>query len=234
MARVFVDSRLTNQVYVFRDRFDAGLVLAEMMRPSYERRPETLILAIPAGGVPVGLVLAKELVLPFDLIIVRKIHFPDNPEAGFGAITSEGDVLLNEELVAYTGLSEEVIARQIALEKRDLAERERLFRAGRPFPDLKGKTVILVDDGLASGYTMMAAVKTVSRRGAEKIVVAVPTASQRAIEKLSPLVDEIYCPNLRTGAFFAVADAYRHWYDLSREEVLRLLREAGYLPSSPR
>ncbi len=234
MARVFVDSRLTNQVYVFRDRFDAGLVLAEMMRPSYERRPETLILAIPAGGVPVGLVLAKELALPFDLIIVRKIHFPDNPEAGFGAITSEGDVLLNEELVAYAGLSEEVIARQIALEKKDFAERERLFRAGRPFPDLKGKTVILVDDGLASGYTMMAAVKTVSRRGAEKIVVAVPTASQRAIEKLSPLVDEIYCPNLRTGAFFAVADAYRHWYDLSREEVLRLLREAGYLPSSPR
>ncbi len=232
MARVYVRQELTNKVHVFRDRVDAGLVLAEMMRPFYERAPETLILAIPAGGVPVGLVLARELVLPFDLILVRKIHFPDNPEAGFGAITSEGDVLLNEELVTYAGLTKEVIQEQILKEKRDLSEREALFRRGRPFPMVKGRCVILVDDGLASGYTMMAAVKSVAKREAKKIVVAVPTASQKAIEKISPLVDEIFCANLRTGAFFAVADAYRHWYDLSREEVLYLLQRAGYLPSS--
>ncbi|NPA49550.1 MAG: phosphoribosyltransferase [Thermodesulfobacteria bacterium] len=231
MARIYVNPALTNKVFVFKDRWEAGAVLAEMLREKYEGAPETIVLAIPAGGVPVGLVIAKELRLPFDLLIVRKIHFPDNPEAGFGAITFDGEVLLNEELVAYAGLDESTIERQIALEKKDLAERERLFRRGKPFPDLSGQTVILVDDGLASGYTMLAAVKSVAKRGARKIVVAVPTASERAIKQLSPFVDEIYCPNVRSGAFFAVADAYQNWYDLSREEVMALLEEAGYFKS---
>ncbi len=233
MARIYVNPALTNKVFVFKDRWDAGEVLAEMLRKRYEKAPNTLVLAIPAGGVPVGLVIARELGLPFDLIIVRKIHFPDNPEAGFGAITFDGEILLNEELVTYAGLDEETIARQIALEKVDLAERERLFRKGKPFPDLQGQTVILVDDGLASGYTMMAAVKSVAKRGAEKIVIAVPTASERALKKLNPLVDEIYCANVRSGAFFAVADAYQNWYDLSREEVISLLERAGYFESDP-
>jgi len=227
MGKVIVNPELTNKVYVFRDRFHAGLVLAEMLRPRYEAAPKTMVLAIPAGGVPVGLVVSRELSLPFDLIIVRKIHFPDNPEAGFGALSLDGEVLLNEELVAYAGLSQEVIERQIEKEKKDLAERNRLFRGEKPFPDLHGQTVILVDDGLASGFTMLAAVRSVSNQGARKIVVAVPTASKRAVEMISAQVDELYCPNLRTGTFFAVADAYQNWYDLSREEVLRLLEETG-------
>ncbi len=228
MAKIYVNKAFTNKVYVFKDRYEAGEILAEMMKDRYEGAPQTVVFAIPAGGVPVGLVLAQRLKLPFDLIIVRKIHFPDNPEAGFGAISFDGEVLLNEELVAYAGLTPEVISRQLALEKKDLAERELLFRRGKPFPDLAGQTVILVDDGLASGYTMMAAVKSARRRKAGKIVVAVPTASQRALEKLSPLVEEIYCANLRSGAFFAVADAYQNWYDLGREEVISLLEKAGY------
>ena len=227
MAKVLIRPDLSNRVYVYRDRFDAGHVLAEMLKPLYQGVPNTWVLAIPAGGVPVGLVVAQELGLPFDVIIVRKIHFPDNPEAGFGAISFDGQVLLNEELIDYAGLTEEVIAQQIAKEKKDLEERNRLFRGNRPFPELEGKMVILVDDGLASGFTMMAAVKTVSSRGAQSIIVAVPTASEKAISKLSPLIDEIYCPNVRGGAFFAVADAYQHWYDLSQEEVLDLLKKAG-------
>ncbi len=228
MARIYINQALTNKVFVFKDRWKAGVILAEMLHPKYEKVPDTLVLAIPAGGVPVGLVIAQKLQLPFEIILVRKIHFPDNPEAGFGAITFDGEILLNEELVSYAGLDEKTIARQITLEKKDLAEREKLFRKGKAFPSLKGKTVILVDDGLASGYTMMAAVKSVAKRGAQKIVVAVPTASQKALEKLAPWVDEIYCANLRSGIYFAVADAYQNWYDLSREEVLSLLEEAGY------
>ncbi len=227
MGEVLIGPDLSNRIRVYRDRFDAGHVLAEILKPRYQKAPDTLVLAIPAGGVPVGLVVAQELGLPFEVIIVRKIHFPDNPEAGFGAISFDGQVLLNEELVAYAGLTEEAIAQQIAKEKKDLEKRNRLFRGNRPFPELKGQTVILVDDGLASGFTMMAAVKTVSSKGARSIVVAVPTASEKAISKLSPLVDEIYCPNVRGGVFFAVADAYQHWYDLSEEEVLDLLKKAG-------
>ncbi|WP_022852622.1 phosphoribosyltransferase [Thermodesulfatator atlanticus] len=228
MGKVVINPLLTNKVYVFRDRVEAGYVLAEMLRPAYAKSEDTLVLAIPAGGVPVGLVIAKELGLPFDLLIVRKIHFPDNPEAGFGAITSTGEILLNEELVAYAGLTEEDIAAQITKEKRDIQERERIFRKGKPFPEVKGKKVILVDDGLASGYTMMAAIKSVTGKNPAKTVVAVPTASERAVQKVAPLVDELYVANLRSGAFFAVADAYQNWYDLSRDEVINLLASAGY------
>ncbi|OAG28704.1 phosphoribosyltransferase [Thermodesulfatator autotrophicus] len=227
MGKVFVDKILTNKVYVFRDREEAGSVLAEMLKP-YQKAKDAIVLAIPAGGVPVGLTIAKKLGLPFDLIIVRKIHFPDNPEAGFGAITSEGDILINEELVAYAGLSPEEIEAQIVIEKKDLAKREALFRQGKPFPVLLDKQVILVDDGLASGYTMMAAIKQVVRHKPSKIIVAVPTASEKAIQKIAPLADELYCANLRGGAFFAVADAYQNWYDLSPEEVISLLKKAGY------
>ncbi len=226
MAKVFIKSELTNKTSVFQDRFEAGFVLSEMLRPSYEKARNTLVLAIPAGGVPIGVVVSKELDLPIDIILVRKIHFPDNPEAGFGALSFDGEIILNEELVSYAGLTQELIEQQIEKEKKDLEERERLFRQGRPFPDLSGQKVIVVDDGLASGYTMLAAVKSIARHKAQKIIVAVPTASDRAISKISPLVDEIFCPNVRTGRYFAVADAYRRWYDLSREEVLFLLKEA--------
>ncbi len=169
MAQLFVNPEFTNKIFVFKDRQEAGAVLAEMLRPKYERAPNVWVLAIPAGGVPVGLVIAQKLKLPFDLIFVRKIHFPDNPEAGFGALSFDGEVLLNEELVAYAGLDEKTIAHQIQLEKEDLKERELLFRQGKKFPDLGGQTVILVDDGLASGYTMMAAVRSVLNAGRKKL-----------------------------------------------------------------
>ncbi len=128
-------------------------------------------------------------------------------------------------MVSRLQLSSSQIEHHISLIKEELKERNRLFRGGRPFPNLSNKTAILVDDGLASGYTMMASVHNAKNKGAKKIVIAVPTAPLRTIEKIESIVDEIYCPNVRDKIFFAVADAYKHWYDLSREEVVSLMAQ---------
>ena len=161
--------------------------------------------------------------LPFDLLIVRKLQIPGNTEAGFGAMTLDGTVFLNNSLLARLHLS----AAQIEAEKRRVAKaldrRNAMFRGGRPFPDLTGKRVVLVDDGLASGFTMLASLDMVSKAQPRETVVAVPTAPQSAIDRISPAVDRIYCANIRTGPYFAVAEAYRNWYDLDEKEVVALL-----------
>lgn len=223
-AELFEKRAFRNQVQVFKERFEAGQVLAEMLAPQYREAPETMALAIPAGGVPVGRKISEALKIPFDLIIVRKIQIPGNTEAGFGAMTPEGNVFLNEELMSYLSLSPAQIEAQKNMVKKDLEERNTLFRAGRPYPDLSGKTVILADDGLASGFTMMASIDTAKKKGAARIAVAVPTAPLRSIKRIEHLVDEIYCANVRETYYFAVADAYKKWYDLSSEEVLELLQ----------
>ena len=226
MARGIYDKKeLKGKNHVFKDRIEAGRVLAEMLESEYKAAPDAIVLAIPSGGVPVGLEVMRKLHLPFDLIIARKIPIPHNPEAGYGAVTLEGGVFLNEELVSRLDLKPLQIERQISRLKKELEERQSLFRGKKPFPDLTDKRAILVDDGLASGYTMMASVHSVKNMGAKEIVVAIPTAPPETIEKIEPTVDEIYCPNVRGKIFFAVADAYENWYDLSRAEVLDLLTE---------
>ena len=224
-TRIFEKKELRGKNYVFKDRDEAGSMLAEILAPQYKAAQDAIVLAIPSGGVPVGLQVRRRLNFPFDLIIVRKIPIPHNPEAGYGAVTLEGGVFLNEELVTRLGLSPSQIENHITQRKKELEERNVLFRGKKPLSDLLGKTAILVDDGLASGYTMMASVHSAKNRGAKEIVVAVPTAPQETIEKIEPMVDAIYCLNVRDRIFFAVADAYEHWYDLSKEQVLELLAE---------
>ncbi|MBW2350648.1 MAG: phosphoribosyltransferase [Deltaproteobacteria bacterium] len=227
-AKIREVSGLRDKKFVFKDRDDAAKVLSEMLGPYYEKAKETMVLAIPSGGVPIGLEVAKGLSLPLDLIIVRKIPIPGNPEAGFGALTLDGDVFLNDELVAFLQLSPKEVEDQITKVKAVLKERNHIFRQGTPFPDVINQTVLMADDGLASGYTMLACVETVRRKGARKIVVAVPTAPKSSISRISPIVEEIFCPNIRTERYFAVADAYADWYDLTRDEVLNRLQEAGF------
>jgi putative phosphoribosyl transferase len=223
--RIFEKKELRGKNYVFKDRVEAGRVLAKMLEREYEAAQGAIVLAIPSGGVPVGLEVKSKLNCPFDLIIVRKIPIPHNPEAGYGAVTLEGGVFLNEELVSRLKLTPSQIKNHISRLKRELEERSILFRGRKPFPDLSGKTAILVDDGLASGYTMIASVNSVKNMGAKEIVVAIPTAPTETIKKIDSMVDEIYCPNVRDKIFFAVADAYERWYDLSQTEVLDLLAE---------
>jgi len=223
MGELIEDSALRNRVYVFEDRFHAGERLAQMIKQYVTK--DAYILAIPAGGVPVGYVLSDRLKLPLDVIVVRKIHIPWNQEAGFGAISWDGIILFNEPLLQSLDLTEEEIIRQIALEKEAINRRIKLFRGNAPFPDLTNRTVIITDDGLASGYTMLAAVKSIKKRGPKEIIVAVPTGSRSAIELLISHVDKLVCLNIRAGFSFAVADAYKSWYDLEEEDVTEILKK---------
>ena len=226
-AKVMEKEELRDRPEVFRDRWEAGSVLGGMLRAEYGGRDDLHVLAIPAGGVPVGLKVREILEAPFDLVIARKLKIPGNPEAGFGAMAYGGGKFLNEPLVTELRLDESDIETATGTVELELEKRNRLFREGRPFPDLAGRTVLLVDDGLASGYTMLSALRMVADHGARSAVVAVPTAPQRTIDRLRSEADEIVCPNVRTGMFFAVADAYGRWYDLREEEVLDLLSRTG-------
>ncbi len=219
------ESAYRDRELLFRDRLQAGELLAEKLRLRVAGR-DMQLLAVPAGGVPVGYVIAEKLKIPLDVAIVRKIQIPWNTEAGFGALTWDGRVLLNEPLVAELGLSTDLIQQCIARTREILYERVRNFRRDRPFPDLNGRTVVLVDDGLASGFTMLAAAESVKTQRPRKIIVAVPTGSANAIDLLAPSVDELVCLNVRSGPIFAVADAYEKWYDLSDNEVLEFLRRS--------
>jgi putative phosphoribosyl transferase len=222
-AKITEDPTYRECTFVFQDRRHAGKLLAQKLR-KYAIEDKVILLALPAGGVPVGIAVAKELGISLDVMVVRKVQIPWNTEAGFGAVTMDDETVLNEPLVAQLGLTREVVEESILKTRRIVQERLRKFRGNKPMPDLKGKIVILVDDGLASGFTMLAAARSAKKRAPEKVIVAVPTGSLGAIELLSSEVDEIMCLNMRTGPVFAVADAYRNWYDLTDEEVIRSLK----------
>jgi predicted phosphoribosyltransferase len=217
-------NELRNRSLVFQDRFAGGTALADMLRSDYAGLQAGLILAIPAGGVPVGLRLQQELGLPLELIIIRKIQIPGNTEAGFGALSQTGEALLNQELISRLGLSQEEIQAQTEKARQELERKDKLFRQGRPFPELQGKRVILVDDGLASGFSMLAAVRMIQGQDPQEVVVAVPTAPLSSILRLSPEVDRIYSAHVQESGPFAVANAYRGWYDLSEAEVQEMLQ----------
>jgi putative phosphoribosyl transferase len=231
-AAIIEDSRLRNRTGVFEDRDDAGKFLARSLEGF--RGQDAIVLAIPSGGVPIGIALSEHLNLPFDLLIIRKIPIPGNTEAGFGAVSLEGDTILNDSLVKMLRLGNEEIEELAESVREELGARNRIFRENKSWPNLKGRVVILADDGLASGFTMITAARMVRRREPEKIVVAVPTASLHTIDLVAREVDMIVCPNIRTGSYFAVAEAYRNWYDLSRDEVVDLLRMHKFLSEKPK
>ncbi len=221
MRNLFEVKRLRNKRFVFADRADAGRQLSQLLSDC--RSSNAIVLAIPSGGVPVGIEIRERWGFAFDLLIVRKVQIPWNTEAGFGAVNLDGEEVLNEELLRSVRVSEDVIFSQIEKTREILKNREAMFRRGRPFPDLKNKIAILVDDGLASGYSMMAGIRFVKKWDPSKIVIAVPTASYNALLRISPLVDALYCLNVREGYPYAVAEAYRSWHDLDDKEVLELL-----------
>jgi predicted phosphoribosyltransferase len=227
MQEKLIDApQFRNRHLVFQSRKDAGRFLASMM-DSYRDHPETMILAIPSGGVPVGLELARNLALPMDLIITRKIQIPGNSEAGFGAMTMSGKAFINRELLDMLRLSDTAIDKQMEKVRLELDLRNARFRNNKPFPNLEGLSVILVDDGLASGFTMLAAIDMAKSHGAAQIIVAVPTSPLSSIVRIQDRVDKIFCANVQDYGSFAVAAAYRSWRDLEPEEVVEMLRRAG-------
>jgi putative phosphoribosyl transferase len=222
MYQVTEELGLRNREHVFRDRRDAGILLAEMLREY--GGGNAYILAIPAGGVPVAREVSRLLGLKLDVAIARKVQLPDEQEAGFGAIGPDDVLVLNDELMKERKLTQDIIEKQVRKATQSVRWREEIFRKNAPYPDLKRKTVIIIDDGLASGFTMLAIIRFARERGANKVIVAVPTASERAAEMLLQEADEVYVLNIRGGMVFAVADAYEDWYDISDEEALSILQ----------
>jgi len=223
MGEVIFDDDLKERLHVFKNRFHAGELLAEMLKRNLSLE-DAILLAIPAGGVPVGYEISCRLNIPMDIVIVRKLQIPWDPEAGFGAVSSDGEIILNERLVKRLGLSEEVIEEIVEKTLRVIRDRSESFRKAKPTLNIRGKTVILVDDGLASGYTMLAAIRSIKKKNPKRIIVAVPTASTAAVEFVSREVNKILCLNVRSSRIFAVADAYRKWRDLADDEVVEILK----------
>ncbi len=209
---------------VFASRREAGTLLAQRLRDLVLR--DGIVLAIPSGGIPVACSVALELGLSLDVAVVKKIQIPGNEEAGFGAVGPNGEVLLHDRIVEDLKLTAKEINAQVEKTCKVLKKREALFRKEGVFPSLKDRPVVLVDDGLATGYTMLAAVDVVRQKEAGSVIVAVPTASQRTVNFLLPRVDVLLCLNVRGGPVFAVADAYQDWYDLDEKEAAGTLFEA--------
>ncbi len=221
-------SQYKEQTRVFRDRHHAGDVLSRMLHP-YQQDLH-MVLGIPAGGVPVGAVVAQTLHIPFDVAVVSKITLPWNTEAGYGAVAFDGTVRLNKALMAQIRLSETEIRSGIEETTAKVHRRVENLRKKNPFPTLLEQSIILVDDGLASGFTMLVAVEALKKAGAEHIIVAVPTAHKGSLGAIVSKVDVVFCPNIRSGGRYAVADAYERWSDVDESEVMKILeRESGTL-----
>ncbi len=215
-------TELRDRVYVFRDRAHAGKVVAGMLDEF--RDTNAIVLGIPAGGLPVAAVIAEELKLSLDVAVVSKITLPWNTEAGYGAVAFDGTVRLNQRLVKGLGLSEGDIRQGMEKTSRKVAMRVKALRGERPFPDVSRGPVILVDDGLASGFTMLVGVEALRNAGACQIVVAVPTGHNNSVQMMADHVEKLYCANTRYGLSFAVADAYERWSDVSNDEVIDIAK----------
>lgn len=193
-----------------------------------------VVMAIPAGGVPVAAEIARALGLPLDLAIVSKITLPWDTEAGYGAVAWDGTAQLNEEMRFYFLLSDKVVDDGIRHATEKVQRRVETLRGDRPMAEVAGRAVILVDDGLASGFTMKVAIEALRREGAARIIVAVPTAPAHTAATMEELAEEVYCANVRDTGRFAVAAAYREWHDVSEREAkatLDAFAEGQVLPT---
>ncbi len=226
MASYHDDPALRDRAPVFRDRNAAGRHLASML--SRFRGSDALVAAIPAGGVPVAAEISAALELALEVIPVSKILLPWNTESGFGAVAFDGSVWVNDDAAARCGLSEDAVKRAMAEAQSKVKRRLERIRGDRPPPDLHGRTVLVVDDGIAAGSTMRVAVDCLRKLGADRVIVVTPTGHASSVAAIAETADEVWCANVRGGFSFAVADAYERWYDLSDAEVVSLLESAAH------
>jgi predicted phosphoribosyltransferase len=208
---------------IFENRYDAGRQLAEKLAEYAEK--SVVVMGIPNGGVAVALGVALALGADLDLVISRKIPLPLSPEGGFGSVTDDGTIMLNEEAVKNAGLSQQQINYQVNQVRTDIRDRSLLYHRDKPPLAISGRTVILVDDGLASGYTMRAAVGSLRHRKPEMVIVAVPVGPERVVEELKMVADRVVTCAVGTGSRFYVSDYYRYWHDITDGEVLHCLKE---------
>ena len=210
----------------YQNRIEAAQRLLPLLK-KYSDAPDTVVLAIPRGALQIGAVLARELHLPLDIVVTKKIPAPGNEEYAIGAIAPDGEILLNEEMVRIYALPEGYLKGVAGKLMTDIERRYRTYRAKRNsadsmYPDLAGKTVILTDDGIATGFTMKAAIEYLYRQKVKKIIVAVPVSSPDSAEEIKKIADEFVCPYL-PAVFSAVAQFYDEFPQVSDEEAAKYL-----------
>jgi putative phosphoribosyl transferase len=215
---------------IFRNRTDAGRSLARKLK-KYADRPDVIVLGLPRGGIPVAFEVARALHAPLDVFIVRKLGVPDQPELAMGAIASGGIRVLNNDVVQKLRDADEVIEAVTSEEMEELERREHAYRGKRPAPNLEGKTVILVDDGLATGSTMRAAVAAIRQKAPARIVVAAPVGAERTCLEFEGEADEVICAQM-PAPFFGVGQWYEDFSQTTDEEVRALLEQTAY-PTHP-
>jgi putative phosphoribosyl transferase len=215
---------MDTELAVFLDRAEAGRVLADRLT-KYAGSPEVVVLALPRGGVPVGFQVARSLGAPLDVLSVRKLGVPGREELAMGAIAGNGTRVINQTVVRELGIAEDKLQAVAAAEHQELERRERTYRGQRPRPELTGKVVIVVDDGLATGATMRAAVAAIRRQRPVRVVVAVPVAAASACRELQQAAEEVVCAST-PALFVAVGQAYRDFGQTTDEEVRALLDAA--------
>lgn len=209
---------------VYDDRRDAGLSLVPEIQRCVLKAP--IILGLPRGGIPVAYEVASAINAPLDVLIVRKLGFPSQPELALGAIASGGVRILNDRLVdRLLGDADAVIEDLVARETEELQRRDKLYRGDRPYPELQNKEVVIVDDGMATGATMRAAAEAVKSKNPAKVIVAVPTGSADAVRWVENTADQVICLDIPTP-FFAVGNFYRNFGQTTDEEVRSILQEA--------
>jgi putative phosphoribosyl transferase len=217
---------VSDDVYPYPDRAAAGRALASRLMADYGDRHDVLVLALPRGGVPVGFEVARALGAPLDVFLVRKLGLPSQPELAMGAIAMGGTRVLNPAVVSALRVPRDVVEAVTRQESRELERRARAYRGDRPLPDLREKTVILVDDGLATGSTMQAAAVALREGEPAAVVVAVPVGSRSAIEALSDVADEVVCAEV-PEPFVAVGQGYEDFTQTTDAEVSDLLRRSA-------
>ena len=213
----------------FRDRTEAGLMLAERLR-DYANRDDVVVLALPRGGVPVGYEVARALNAPLDVFVVRKLGLPGQEELAMGAIASGGARVLNWELIRALGIPNQVVEQVTEEEQRELERREREYRDGRPQVEVRGRTVILVDDGLATGSSMRVAVLALKQKEPAQVVVAVPVAPRESCAEMESVADHVVCA-VTPEPFLGVGQWYADFSQTTDEEVRDLLRRAANFPT---
>jgi len=216
------DPYLHNRGPVFHDRFEAAHQLARLLKEY--RGQDALVVGIPAGGIPIAVTLADDLQLPLALLVVSKITLPWNTESGYGAVAADGTSLLNDKMIQQAKLDPETVSSGLEETTDKVNQRSKKFNAILQPIDFEGKVVIIVDDGLASGFTMRVAVESARRLKARRIVVAVPTGHATSVIDMAGRCDHVYCANVREGFRFAVAEAYEAWTDVSESDAIGLVQ----------
>jgi putative phosphoribosyl transferase len=206
---------------LFIDKVDAGKQLSSALASL--KSQNAIVLAIPRGGVVVGYEIARALGTPLDVIIPRKLGAPGDPELAIGAVAEDGTVILNEELASYLNVTEEYLREESAKQRLEITRRLKSYRGNAPYPNLKNRVVIVVDDGIATGYTMRAALASVRKRGAKTVVMAVPVGPASTIAEMQKYADQVIC--LHTpDPFYAIGQFYENFAQTTDEEVIKLLK----------